>query len=440
MRLRVAGDILVAPHGRRAADLVAEDGTGTRLGEPGRAGPADEEIDAFGRLVLPGFIDPYVHRQGPGTPEEEGLVHATLAAVWGGVTTIFDILNTVPPLDVAHPVVARGTMYQGQAWADFGLRGHALDRERRELVYETAGRSPESLLPLHDTAEVQDLLREVAAADGLLAVHGEERGALDSVARRLEGPVRDEADLLAAHPDTAEAATIALLAETASGTGRRPHVVYLSSARGLRAVRQAQAAGITVPGEACRRYLTLTEADDPCPGSRLEVFPLVRTAADREASWAGTADGTITSVGCDHASHLREQEERSPAEAPAGAIGVETLPPVPLGAMTAGRISRERRCRVLAEGTARPCRVYPWKGALRPGSDGDLTIVDPEAEWRTDEGRLHSSHRLSPRHGRCGRGCPRLTALRGEVVGREGKPVVEPRGRPLEPRPGGRTG
>ncbi|HZU15393.1 MAG TPA: hypothetical protein VFD01_02120, partial [Candidatus Dormibacteraeota bacterium] len=386
-----------------------------------------------------------------------------LAAVGGGVTTIFEVPNTVPPLDAAHLVATRGTMHQGRAWADFGLRGeslgaeirplieasavgikrywgYALDRERREPVYETAGRSPESLLPPPGTAEVQDLLREVAAADGLLAVHSEERRVLDSAARRLGGTVRDDADLLAAPPDTAEAATIALLAETAGGTGPRPHVVHLSSARGLRGVRQAQAAGITASAETCRRYLTLTDAEDPRPGSRLEVSPPVGTAADREASWAGIAGGTITSVGCDHASHLREQKERSPAEVPAGAIGVETPPPVLLGAMTAGRISPERRCRGLAAGTTRLYRVYPWRGALRPGSDGDPTIVDPEAEWRIDEGRLRSRHRLSPRHGRRGRSHPRLAALRGEVVMREGEPVIEPRGRPFEPRPGGRTG
>ena len=119
---------------------------------------------------------------------------------------------------------------------------------------------------------------------------------------------------------------------------------------------------------------------------------------------------------------------------PAGAVGVETLAPLMLNEMTSGRLAPERLAWVLAEGTARLYGMYPRKGTIQPGSDADFTIVNPTAEFRVDNARLHSKNPASPWNGRRLRGRPTVAILRGQVVMRDGEPVGNPRGQFVKAR------
>jgi dihydroorotase len=108
---------------------------------------------------------------------------------------------------------------------------------------------------------------------------------------------------------------------------------------------------------------------------------------------------------------------------------VETIARLMLDAAARGQLTYERLAWVLSEGTARLYGLFPRKGAVRPGADADLALVDPDAEWAIDDARLHSLHPLSPWHGRRGRGAVAVSLLRGSVVMRDGEPVGDPRGR-----------
>lgn len=460
MRLRITGGTVVTPGGRFAADVIAQDGVVAALAEPGHAGPADDELDAAGCLLFPGFIDPHVHSRDPGLTEKDDFAHSTLAALCGGVTTILDMPNTVPPLADALRFPDRAAQHARVASVDFGLWGmslgaanldqvrglveagavgvklfwgYALDRVTGELVHDPAGRPPGDVIPPPGNADVFDLFREVAAAGGLLAAHCEDRGILDAALRDLGHAPRDYREFLASRPDAAEAAAIALAGEMARATGCRFHVLHVSSARGAQVVRRTRAEGIGISAETCPQYLTLTEADHGRLGSRLKVYPPVRMAADRDALWDAVRDGTIASIGSDHAPHTAQEKSRDLGAAPAGAIGVETMVRVLLGEMTEGRISPERLSWCLSEGTARLYGLFPKKGSIWPGSDCDVTIVEPDGEWRIDDAELHSKHRLSPWHGRTGRGRPRAAVIRGEVAMRQGQPVRGPRGMLVRP-------
>lgn len=460
MRTNIVGGTIVTPHGSMRADLVVEGERFAMLAEPGSGPTPDEQIDARGMLLFPGFIDPHVHSRDPGLTEKEDFAHSTLAALCGGVTTLLEMPNAVPPVADAAVFQDRVAQHSEVASVDFGLWGislgaenlgalrelvgtgvvgiklfwgYALDRRTRELVYNFADRSPDDLLLPPGTDGVWDLFREVAAAGGLLAAHCEDRGVLEAAQRALGHDLRDYDDFLASRPDAAEAAAIAVAVECARATGCRFHVVHVSSARGIELVRRARADGVPISAETCPQYLTLGDGDFSRLGARMKVYPPVRRACDGAALHEAIRDGTISSVGSDHAPHTVEQKSMDLASAPAGAIGVETLVPVMLNEAASGRLTWKQLAWVLSEGTARVYGLHPQKGTLRPGADADVAIVDPGREWRIDNKLLHSKHNLSPWHGLQGRGKVVRSLLRGETVMVDGEPTGEPRGRLVKP-------
>jgi dihydroorotase-like cyclic amidohydrolase len=163
------------------------------------------------------------------------------------------------------------------------------------------------------------------------------------------------------------------------------------------------------------------------------VYPPVRRAADRGALWKGVRDGVITSIGSDHAPHTTEEKRLGLATQPAGFVGVETLAPLMVNEALTGRLSPELLSWALSEGTARLYGLYPKKGAILPGSDADLTLVDPEGESVVSDERLHSKHPLSPWNGVRLRGALKVAVLRGRVVMRDGEPVGDPEGQLVRP-------
>jgi dihydroorotase len=468
MRLRIKNGTLVTSRGQvREAVIVCRDGTIEQVTDAPVPGAVDEEIDAHGLLVFPGFIDPHVHSRDPGLTHKEDFASATRAAAAGGTTTIFDMPNVVPPVTDARIFEERAAYHARHAFTDFGLWGlalgqanlasipglfeagavgvklfwgYALHRQTRLLVYNLADESPDNLLQPPGNGDVLELCHAVARAGGLLGAHCEERGLIESAEQALGHPIASYAELLRARPDTAEAVSIAIATELSAASGCRFHVVHTASARGVQAVRRAQADGVRLSAETCPHYLALSDADFSTLGTSMKVYPPIRTAADQAALWQAVQDGTISSIGSDHAPHTRAEKAQDLATAPAGVSGVETLPAVLVDQMLAGRLSPERLAWVAAEGTARLYRLYPRKGTVEPGADADLTLVDPEASVTIDAARLHSKEPQSPWHGRTLRGHVRLTILRGEVVARDGEPQGPPRGRLVRATPEGPGG
>ncbi len=454
MRLLLRGGTVVCPDGQRRADIVCEDEHIAALVEPGEKVDADEALDVSGRLVFPGFIDPHLHARDPGDTHKEDFAHATRAAAAGGVTTILVMPNAVPPVTDVATYRRRAEEHEAVAFVDFGLWalslglsnldeirglfdegvvamklfwGYALDRESKRLVYNTGDSS--DVIPPATTGEVMQILERIADAGGILAAHCEDRDILDVAQRRLGHAPERYAELAVTRPDVAEAASVALGIELARAAGARFHVCHISSARATRLVRAAQKDGVRVSAETCPHYLLFVAADCEGRDAAMKAYPPVREPSDMEALWAGIDDGTITSVGSDHAPHTLADKARPFATAPAGMVAVEVLAPLMIDRMCAGRVSAERLSWVLSEGTARLYGLYPRKGVVEPGADADLTIVDPSASWTVRGERLHSVQRHTPLEGMELRGSPVLALLRGELVMKDREPVGEPRGR-----------
>ncbi|HZL63525.1 MAG TPA: dihydroorotase family protein [Thermoleophilia bacterium] len=464
MSLLVRGGIVVSPAGRRVADVLCEDERITAVLDPGSEVRADEVIDAAGLLVFPGFIDPHIHPRDPGDTHKEDFAHASRAAAAGGVTTLLVMPNAVPPVTDVASFRRRAEEHGAVAHVDFGLWGlslgtgnigdlaglfaegavavklfwgYALDKESKRLVYNTADRAPEDMIPPASIGEVLEIFQAIADAGGILAAHCEDRDILDVAQRQLGHAPEAYADLRVARPDVAESSSVAVGIELARATGCHFHVCHISSARATHLVRLAQQDGLPVTAETCPHYLLFVAADCAGRDAAMKAYPPVREVADRDALWAGVADGTIASLGSDHAPHTLADKTQAFATAPAGMVAVETMMPLLIDQMNAGRVTPERLCWAASEGTAMLYGLYPRKGAIQPGADADLVLVDPDAEWTIRGEELHSVQKHTPLEGTAVRGMPVMTILRGSVVAKDREPVGEPGGRLVRRTPGG---
>lgn len=456
MRLLIANGSVVTPEGVQEVDILCEDGRIAALLDREVDVKVDETLDASGKLVFPGFIDPHVHSRDPGMTEKEDFAHSTLGALVGGVTTIIEMPNAIPPVDSVDVFHERRAQHEQVAWVDFGLWGisvgeanldklaplveagaaaikifwgYALRRDTRQLVYNVNDEPVENLLLPPDNGVVLRVFQEVGRAGGVLAAHCEDRDILTASESSLGHPVETYDDLLTARPDTAEATTIAVGAELAGATGCRFHVVHMASAKGADTVRAAQNRGLPVTAETCPQYLTLTDDDYERIGPMMKVYPPIRTQADQDALWQALNDGVIVSVGSDHAPHTLAEKARGFATQPAGAVGCETFGPVMVDALMRGKTTAERFAEVMSSSTARLYGMYPRKGAIRPGSDADLTVVDPHASRTVRNEDLVAKQPVSPWNGFALTGLPTEVVLRGQIAMRDGKPVGEHRGR-----------
>jgi allantoinase len=437
-------------------DILVVDGRIAAITEPSTRIPPDidEDIDASGLLAFPGFIDPHVHTRDPGQTHKEDLEHVTRAAAAGGVTTLFEMPNTLPGVVTPDIARERAVDHQNRSWVDFGLWGlargdedaaqlsmladegvvacklfwgYGFDSRTGALVYDAEDHSPEITAPV-DAGGLLQLFAAAAEAGMLLGIHCEDRGVLARSAKAV-GSLRDYGDLLRARPEAAETVAIAQVIEASRVTRARAHVVHVSTARGMALIRTAQRDGIMITAETCPHYLTLAAEDYASLGSSMKVYPPVQPRSNQEALWAALRDGTVASIGSDHAPHSLEERTGDFTSQPAGAVGVETMTRVLLDASLRGRLSLGRLSWLLGEGTARLYGVYPRKGVLRAGADADITLVDPTRAWRITNESLHSKTRLSPWHGQTGLGTPVRTVVRGMTVALDGEPVSEPRGR-----------
>jgi allantoinase len=289
MRLRIANGTLVTSRGQIRGDVVCRDGTIERVGVgESQREPVDEQIDAAGLLIFPGFIDPHVHSRDPGLTDKEDFAHSTRAAAVGGVTTLCEMPNAIPPVTSAAIFEERAAHHGRVASVDFGLWGlalgaenlaeiaglfhagavgvklfwgYALHRQTRTLVYNLADESAENLILPPNNGDVLELCREVARVGGLLAAHCEDRAVIEGAERALQHRIASYAELLEARPALAEAVSIAVAAELSAATGCSFHVVHTSSQGGIRAIRRAQREGVPLTAETCPHYLAFTGDD-----------------------------------------------------------------------------------------------------------------------------------------------------------------------------------
>ncbi|MGC9530280.1 MAG: dihydropyrimidinase [Candidatus Bipolaricaulaceae bacterium] len=426
---------VVTPQGTCRADLAAAEGkiAALGLGLRGR-----RELSAAGMLVLPGAIDAHTHMELPvsGTRSSDDFASGTAAAACGGVTTIGDFTVATGADSLAAAVQVRRRQAR-RAAVDYALHAEVVGWQpgwedqfaaavecgvvsfKFYTAYGESGRRT-------DYGTLHQAFSALAALGATAMVHCEDEEIIRAVARLLTPEDRaDMATLARARPPVAESLAVRAVGHLAHQTGVRLHIAHLSSALGLQAVADARRTGARITAETCPQYLLLDadlyHRDD---GHLYSASPPLRTAADRAALWSGLARGEIELVATDHCPFTRAQKawQGSFADLPYGLPGVETLLPLLYSEGVAkGRISLAALCRLLAEGPARALGLYPRKGVLAVGSDADVAVLDPKAEWRIAAADLHMSTDFSPFQGRPVVGKVAATVSRGRVVYADGR-------------------
>ncbi len=428
----------IAPRGEESGGAGAGQKAHRVDGE--RTGPA---LDAKGLWVLPGAVDIHVHLREPGLTESEDFLTGTAAAAAGGVTTVLDMPNTVPPVSDGRRLREKKALVAGRAWVDYGLFGTLAagcpsDRGRlaaqaEELLEEGACGIKLFLGPTTggieapSWGELYRLFSSWTGPQAVFAFHCEDRDVIDKArpgAEFLEG----YRALLAWRPRFGELLATEGVLRLSLETGARVHIAHVALKEAVDAVARAKAAGAPVTAETCPQYLLLTEDDFEWAGEEMKVLPLIRSRSDRERLWTGLREGAIDAVATDHAPHRRPGGARAPFDGPFGMAGVQILLPLLLDRAIRGECRVEDVVRWTSEAPAKAYGLHPRKGAILPGADADLVLVDPEREWSIGEPWWRSKSRNTPFWGRRGRGFPVATLLRGRVVSREGVPAGEPQG------------
>jgi dihydroorotase len=424
------------------AHIVNQDGQGTadigvrqgRIAAIGHLAQADagEVIDCRGLTILPGVIDSQVHFREPGLTHKEDLESGSRAAVMGGVTTVFEMPNTDPQTttpDALADKIGRGThrMHCDFAFWVGGTRENARDVAELERLPGSAGikvfmgSSTGSLL-VEDDEGVREILRRTKRR---AAFHSE-----DEYRLRERRPLRVEGDVNS-HPvwrdvETALSCTRRLV-DIARETGARIHVLHISTAEEMVFLAAHKDVASV---EATPHHLTLVAPD--CYdrlGALAQMNPPVRDARHRDGIWDGLRQGVVDVLGSDHAPHTLEEKAKTYPATPSGMTGVQTLVPVMLDHVNAGRLSLERFVDLTSHG---PKRLFGLarKGRIAVGYDADLTIVDLKRRETIRNSWIASRSGWTPYDGVSVTGWPVATIIRGAKVMWEGELVEASRGEP----------
>ncbi len=427
----------------RAGTVVNHDGTGLRdigvrggrIAEIGDLAHADarERIDCAGLHVLPGVVDSQVHFREPGLEHKEDLDTGSRAAVLGGVTAVFEMPNTKPETTSEAALADKVRRARHRMHCDFafwvgGTRDNAAELGELECLPGAAGikvfmGSSTGDLLVEDDEGVAAILRNVRRR---AAFHSEDEYRLrQRLGERVDGDP-------ASHPvwrdEVAALSCTERLVRIARRARARIHVLHISTAEEIAFL---EAHKDVATAEATPHHLTLTADDYARLGTLIQMNPPVRAARHRDGIWQGISQGIIDVLGSDHAPHTLEEKARPYPASPSGMTGVQTLVPIMLDHVNAGRLTLERFVDLTSHG---PNRIFGMarKGRIAVGYDADFTVVDMKRTETITNAQAGSRAGWTPYDGKHVTGWPVGTVIRGRRVMWDGEIVTPGQGEPVE--------
>jgi len=434
--LVIRGGRLVSSTGIMSAGIAIEGGVIVAISRDDALPNSRETIDATGKYVLPGVIDPHVHFRSPGYEYKEDWASGTAAAACGGVTTVFEMPNSDPPTSTVDALQIKQQIASRDAYVDYGVYGLLGQQNLGDLpglarhgvigLKCFMGNNP--IGHIDDGAMLEGL--EIAASLGLrVTVHAENATIIERKTGRLRASGRrDPLAHLESRPAVCAVDAVERAVAFAEAAGAQVHIAHEGCKDALPIIRAAKHRGVAVTAETCPHYLLLTAEDMHRVGPVLRVNPPVRAAGHAEPLWSGLADGVIDMLATDHAPHaIPEKTADDIWDCVSGFGGLETAIPLLLTEVNRGRITLEQYVTWSSLAPARVWGLYPRKGVLDVGSDADIVIVDLEREATIRADRFQSKSKITPFEGFRTKGQPVCTIVRGRVVMRDGA---------LEGRPG----
>ncbi len=429
--LLIRNGTCVLPWGPEATDVGVCDGHIVALGVVPDAS-ADTVFDARGLHVLPGLIDPHVHFRDPGDKTVESIPTGSLGAVLGGLTAVFDMPNTAPSMVDAEGMAWKRGYVEEVAWCDMGIYVGGTKTNIPNLgdleltcgccgIKIFAGSSTGDLM-VEDDEHLEKVMR---SGRRRIAFHSE-----DEYRLQARKPNYKVGDPYASHADWRDAECAYLgtrrLMALARKTGRPAHILHVSTAQEFEYLKEFRD---IATAEVLVNHLTQVAPD--CYerlGGFAVMNPPIRGQKHQDAAWKAVNDGMVDTIGSDHAPHAREAKLRPWPTCASGLTGVQTLVPIMLDHVNAGRLSLTRMVDLMSAG---PARVYGAinKGRLAAGYDADFTIVDLKKQRRIEESWIVSPCGWTPFAGMEITGWPLATIIRGQIVMREDEVQGQPSGK-----------
>ncbi|MGB2827301.1 MAG: dihydropyrimidinase [Dehalococcoidales bacterium] len=438
--LIIKNGTVVSLFGVLKTDIAIEGEKISAIGEQGAFAQAERVIDATGKIVIPGGIDPHTHFEinfmGEASPETWDT--ATMAAAIGGTTTVVDHAPREEDESLLEAVKRQFVKAEKLSAIDYSTRGmfvnltgdmdsviggmedvinYGIPTFKAFQIFTKAGW-------FTDDWQLYRLLRRAGELGAIVTIHAEDCLVGEGLQAELVSQGKTDPKYHGvAKPNLIENLAIYTCMEMAQALGAKVYIVHTSTKEAPGIIGSYRQKGLTVFCETCTHYLWLTEAtfEPRFPrGVMYMCSPPLRKQEDIEAIWQGIKQGTVRTVGSDHAPFTMKQKKDNSetfASIPNGFPGVEPRVPVVFqeGVLKRG-LSLQRFVEVVSTNAAKIFGLYPKKGVIAPGSDADIVIIDPDKKHSLNAADLHMGTDLSVFEGMEVTGWPIATILRGQVI------------------------
>ena len=422
------------------ADIYTEGETIKAIGK-NLSMKADEEIDASGKMIFPGGIDPHVHLDMPfmGTFSSDNYETGTLAALHGGTTMVIDFILQTQGKSLRHALEQWQGRSNGNCYGDYSFHMAVTDfndqtkTEVKEMIEKEGITSFKTFMAYKGALMIDDrqmvgLMQEVKKQGGMVTVHATNGDMIDYLVakHRAEGKLAPLYHYLS-QPEITEAEASGRFADMANYTGVPAYIVHMTCEGALNHVRDAARRNQQVFVETCIQYLVLdaTLYEKDFDGAKWVMSPPLREKKDQEALWAGINQGTVLVVATDHCPFKWEQKkmgEKDFSKIPNGHPAIEHRMELLFSeGVNKGRISLNKYVEVSSTNSAKLFGMYPKKGTIGIGSDADLIIFDPNQKHKISVNSHHMNVDYSAYEGWELTGKCKTTILRGQVAVDNGK-------------------
>ncbi len=397
---------------------------------------ADKKLDAEGRLVIPGIIDPHVHFRVPGEEYKEDWESGSRAAVAGGVTTVLDMPNNQPPTTTLDRLSKKRRMIAGKSYVNYGLYIGATEDNINELINARGavgvkiylGSSTGGLL-VRDYKAVEKILER---APFVVACHSEDEKCLQRIQPRKLSGQKYETTVAEIHdamrPDECAIESARKLVAILQKIEKPLYICHVSSESELAIFLSAKQKGLPIYLEVTPHHLFLDIQNSDQLLNFVRVNPPIRSSSSRMSLQNALIDGFIDTIGSDHAPHTIDEKNRPYADAPSGMPGVETMLPLMLDFARLKKFTIQNLIRCMCEN---PARIFgiERRGAIRQGYFADIVIVDQDLTRVVETNRMYTKCGWSAFAWRSLTGFPYATIVNGEIAFLRGRIVGNPAGR-----------
>ena len=443
--LIIRGGQVVAPWGIGNWDVAVSGEKIAAVAEPNTLPDADARIlDATGKIVVPGGVEPHAHVAAPVAlqpgAETAPPDQVSRAALFGGTTTMVDFAVQHPGIDIFQAIEERTSRWKGNSYCDYSHHCMLLRAVPPEIIAQvneavqagfptfkifTTNIRPVTMISEEDRrlvgmGHLSALMGQVAASGGLVFVHSEDDDIVQFQYAKLAAEERTEwFNMHEVHNNMSEDVSFRRVLRVAEWTGAATYFVHVSARQGVDAIREARGKGLPIYGETLHNYVSFNADNYREPdGMKYHTYPSLKSEDDRLALWDGLLKGGINCMATDEycTSYAVKVAGRALEDVTGGHNGAETRVGITYSEGVAKRgMSLQRFVDVTSANAARIMGLYPRKGAIAPGSDADIVLIDPEQRKRLSMTDLHIGD-YSIWEGWEIAGWPVTTVLRGKVV------------------------